>query len=192
MYLLFEVYGKVGIYLSIITWIKALLIYWVISLEPQSHPATNGVRSGIAAMPIQKYLFRDPAISIQRYLSRNPASFWKKYTYTEIPIQWYVSKDTKSKISRPTSDLNWTDSGSYRNNYLYQLSLKLSSKRKYRNWIQFDSADQISTVLLHSSTMSWLKPRNVIQQFLKQVLLFLKTKLSVNYKKKKWWLSFEK
>lgn len=79
-----------------------LLSYYFGAAKP---PGDKWCQKWDAAMPIQKYLFRDPAISIQRYLSRNPASFWKKYTYTEIPIQWYVSKDTKSKISRPTSDL---------------------------------------------------------------------------------------
>lgn len=90
----------------------------VIILEPQSHPATNGVRSGMlqclsknTCSGIQQYLYKDTyPVILHRF---------EKYTYTEIPIQWYVSKDTKSKISRPTSDLNSTDSGSYRNNYSY-------------------------------------------------------------------------
>lgn len=60
-------------------------------------------------MPIQKYLFRDPAISIQRYLSRDPASFWKKIylhrdTYPGIRLQGYQIKDFKTYIG---SQFNW-------------------------------------------------------------------------------------
>lgn len=112
--------------------------------------------------------------------------------YTKIPIQWsyiilykiptperYLYRDTSPRIPNQ------------RFQDLKQISIQLfqdpMGTTTHINYLwsypprENISADQIPTELLHSSTMSWLKPRNVIQ-FLKQVLLFLKTKLIVSWK----------